>query len=482
VPLLAVGTIAAPRLASAATPVIPSETLQLAPIHLPVREGREIRQAHIVGARQSELHTGSVRAAAFSVLAFASIVASVAKRRSSHGVLIAGGHVVRPGMPSARRSDDHGEVAVQRGQPLWAERKYNKKGQILTHGRRLKGKFLRPIASIANPKLGKRRPSADNILLCTGMQDLIEHYDAFMLDQFGVLHNGETAYPGVAECLEHLHVAGKPCVIVSNYAGRSDMQHKKLPQLGLKAEHVAGVVTSGELAHSYLSRHREKLGTRVLWISWAADNDRGIGSFFDDLEGYTLVSDAAEADFIFVSGVEALFAGTGSEVITNFERDGLRVPFTKTLRTGIQRRLPMLCANPDKQAVRPGGWIAHLPGLLAKQYEDLGGRVIYFGKPHTAAFEQARQILDDACARGIDTDDVDGGEPLQPLRICHVGDSLVHDVNGAHLNGLDSAFVVSTGIHAQDLSDELTVERVDKFCQQQDDLAAPTVVLPQFRW
>jgi len=273
-------------------------------------------------------------------------------------------------------------------------------------------------------------------------------------------------------------------VIVSNFAGRSELQRQKFPQLGLNSEHVAGIVTSGEIAYQYLSRHRAKLGSRVLWISWAADKDRGLGSFFDGLEGYTLVDNADQADFMFVSGVEALFAGTRREVITDFERDGSRVPFTRVLRRGIQNSLPMLCANPDKEAIRPGGWRAHLPGLLAQQYEELGGRVMYFGKPHTAAFEQARQILDSACAgeEGLATVDAEGSEGLDPSRICHIGDSLAHDVKGATQNGLHSAFVVSTGIHAKDFEEELTVQQVEKFCKENGSMAAPTAVLPRFVW
>lgn len=342
-----------------------------------------------------------------------------------------------------------------------------------TGGRNLRGKLLRPETAICEAHEEAWRLATKTIpspQIVAGMEELAEMYDAFSLDQYGVLHDGRTAYPGVAECLEKLHAAGKPCVILSNYAGRAASQRAKLPEIGINPDHLAGIVTSGELTFRYLSTNQGKVGSKALWIAWAEREKRGQADFWDELEGYSLAKDVEEADFILVSGVESLFAGTENEKGTTYEQDGEPKPFGLTFRKAIARNLPMLCANPDLRVVRPGGWQAYLGGSLAAYYEKIGGRVIYFGKPYTSAFEEVHRIVAEALP-DRDPDDV---------RVCHVGDSLTHDVQGAHSVCLDAAFVVKTGLHAEDL-EEVTVEAVEELCVQ-EKVPNPATVLERFQW
>uniref|UniRef100_A0A7S0AKY5 Uncharacterized protein n=1 Tax=Pyrodinium bahamense TaxID=73915 RepID=A0A7S0AKY5_9DINO len=208
------------------------------------------------------------------------------------------------------------------------------------------------------------------------------------------------------------------------------------------------------------------MGSHALWIAWPDLQQRGLAQYFDELPRYSLAQEVGDADFILVSGVGSLFAGTPNALKMKFERDGNPVPFGKTFRVAIARSLPMVCANPDLEVVRPGGWKANLPGALAKQYENLGGRVIFFGKPYTAAFEEARRLLEET---GVGK------------RICHVGDSLLHDVAGASNVGLDAAFVVQTGIHAEHLPELPSVNDIAKLCKK-ERVPLPAVVIPRFTW
>ncbi|CAE8623955.1 unnamed protein product [Polarella glacialis] len=349
--------------------------------------------------------------------------------------------------------------------------------RVPRHGRarRLRDKLLRPETGIAMaPEPAWCPPGGVQVL--SGLSQLVDRYDAFLLDQYGVLHDGRTAYPGVAETLAKLKATGKPSVILSNYAGRAATQREKLPGLGLNPDDVDAIMTSGELAYNYLARNQGKLGTRVLWIAWADREGRGLSDFFDDLPEYSLASNVEDADFVLVSGSQSLFAGTEEELMTDYERDGEPRPFAATFRKCVQKNMPMICANPDIQVVRPGGWKGHLGGSLAAVYEKLGGRVIYFGKPYTAAFEEARRVV----AELLDAD-VDGEEAL---RICHVGDSLHHDIGGASAVGLETAFVVRTGLHAEDLGGEaesITAALVTALCNK-EEVTPPQSVLPVFRW
>lgn len=340
------------------------------------------------------------------------------------------------------------------------------------------GKQLRPQTSIVNPELSQRGPGGpSSTAACAGLEALLGRYDAFSLGQRGVLCDGEAGglYPGVAECLQRLSEARKPYVVVSNFAGRAELLRMRLLDLGLDPSHLAGVVTSGELAHSYLGRRGYKLGSRVLWISCAPGQDERLGEYFADLEGYSLTADVEDADFLLASGVEALCAGTEEERLTGSTRGGSLKPFTKTFRRAISRGLPMVCANPELRAAEAGGACAHLPGVLTRYYEKLGGHVTYFGLPYTAAFEEARRLLDEALAASW------GEGAPEPARICHIGDSLHKDVRGATKAGLDAALVVRTGAHAQELPEEPSAKDVVNLCRKAK-VPLPSVFLPRFAW
>jgi hypothetical protein len=57
------------------------------------------------------------------------------------------------------------------------------------------------------------------------------------------------------------------------------------------------------------------------------------------------------------------------------------------LRESAMRGLPMLCANPDFQVTLPNGERGHMPGLIARLYEEQGGAVTYYGKPHDSVIK-----------------------------------------------------------------------------------------------
>jgi len=93
--------------------------------------------------------------------------------------------------------------------------------------------------------------------------------------------------------------------------------------------------------------------------------------------------------------------------------------------------------------------------------------VIFFGKPYTAAFEAARRLLEE---QGFG----DG-------RICHVGDSLNHDVVGADHAGFDAAWVVQTGVDKTHLKKDACAGDVHTLCRNLQ-LPSPAVVVPRFEW
>jgi len=107
---------------------------------------------------------------------------------------------------------------------------------------------------------------------------------------------------------------------------------------------------------------------------------------------------------------------------------------------GLKRRgLLMICANPDV-VVQRGGRLVHCAGGIARAYEQIGGEVVYYGKPHLPIYKVALEAV---------------GGPGRPLVI---GDGLETDIRGANRAGLDALFVAD-GVHRKEL-DVLTPEAV----------------------
>lgn len=250
-----------------------------------------------------------------------------------------------------------------------------------------------------------------------GIGTLAGRYDGFILDLWGVLHDGVRAYPGAVLGLGRLKALGKRLVILSNAPRRAAEVAERTAALGITTDLYDDLLTSGEETWQHLRRRPDPwyraLGRRVFCIM--AGRDRGM------LAGLALeeVADPAAADFILVTGVE----GPQSSVAA----------LEPALRAGAAAGRPMVCANPDLEVVR-GGVREICAGAVASRYEALGGFVRYHGKPHPAIYATCLAML------GV----------ADRSRILAVGDSLRTDIAGAEAAGLDS-LLVTGGIHAEEL-------------------------------
>ena len=264
----------------------------------------------------------------------------------------------------------------------------------------------------------------------SGLRDLVDDYDVFLLDQFGVLHNGGALMPGVASALETLANRGKRLVVLSNTSGRRHVVERKLPTQGFDAAWLAGVVTSGELAYRELSSARWR-GKRCVLLGW----DRGSpeDDAFLDGTGAALAGGFDDAELLVAQGPDTIVTSAAARVRTRARESGDLAPYLAGLRGCAARGVPMLVCNSDLVALSPEGRRWTMPGALAQRYEEFGGPTVHFGKPRAAPFALAVELAGGAAAR-----------------VCHVGDSVEHDVAGAHAAGVASVFVVETGIHRAD--------------------------------
>ena len=253
-----------------------------------------------------------------------------------------------------------------------------------------------------------------SVTLIDGVAAIAPRYDGFILDVWGVLHDGVAPYPGVTDALGHLIAAGKRVALLSNAPMRAATVARRVEAIGVPRALFHEIMTSGEEVWQNL-RHRTDpffagLGRDCLYFG--PPRHRGM------LEGLDLVeaASAAEASFILNTGPDDL--------------DDAATLYRLALEDAAGRGLKMVCANADLHVMHGDRLIA-CAGIMAKRYEEMGGFVSWHGKPYPSVYHACRRLL------GIEA----------PERILCVGDSLRTDIAGAVGVGLDS-LLVAGGIHA----------------------------------
>src|SRR6266700_3103034 len=256
--------------------------------------------------------------------------------------------------------------------------------------------------------------------LIDGMHALAPDYDGFILDLWGVVHDGTAPFPDVLDCMGRLVEVGKRVVLLSNAPRRSDDVVRRIAAIGVPAGLFHAVMSSGEEAWQHLARRDEPfyaaLGRRVLHIGSERDMEIREGLDLD------FVETPAEADFILNTGPA--------------EWEDTIADYAPVLSAARARDLPMVCANPDLVVIH-GGRPALCAGALALEYERLGGRVRWHGKPHASVYDSCLALL------GI----------AERRRILAIGDSLRTDIAGAAGAGID-ALLIAGGIHAAEFASD----------------------------
>jgi HAD superfamily hydrolase (TIGR01459 family) len=99
------------------------------------------------------------------------------------------------------------------------------------------------------------------------------------------------------------------------------------------------------------------------------------------------------------------------------------------LKDHIQKK--MICTNPDL-IVHRGNKEEYCAGSVAKVFEKIGGKVVYYGKPYPEIYK--------ACIRN-------------DKKVLVIGDNLNTDIRGANKMNYDSLFIVN-GIHKGEFEDK----------------------------
>ena len=261
------------------------------------------------------------------------------------------------------------------------------------------------------------QPLTTEVPLYPGLSAVADRYDAFIIDLWGVMHDGLTAYPAAVEALKQLRQAGKKTVVLSNAPRRAAVIASRNEELGIPAELPDHLLSSGEDAWQHLKTRPDAwyraLGQRCYHLG--PDRDFGMR---EDLD-IRFVDTLGEADFILNTGI--------------LHDDDTVETYRGFLDEGLDRKLPMICANPDLIVMR-GEAMEICAGALALDYEEKGGDVRWHGKPHPEVYRSCFAML----------------EGIAPSRIAAIGDSLRTDIAGAHASGIGGIFIAG-GIHSEEL-------------------------------
>jgi HAD superfamily hydrolase (TIGR01459 family) len=232
--------------------------------------------------------------------------------------------------------------------------------------------------------------------------------DAWIVDIWGVMHNGAHAYQAAAEACSMFRARGGAVVLLSNAPRPFAAVVPHMTGLGVPADaHDAGV-TSGDVTRDMLAAWA---GRRVLHVGPERDH-----ALFTDIDIH--LAAAAEAEVVLCSGLYDDERETPGD-------------YAELFGALAARGVPMICANPDIRVER-GDKLLYCAGALAESYAALGGTVSYAGKPHLPVYERALAEIERRIGRAV-----------EKSRVLCIGDGIETDLAGAHAAGLRSIFVAS---------------------------------------
>ncbi len=245
------------------------------------------------------------------------------------------------------------------------------------------------------------------------LSDIADRYDALYCDLWGCLHDGVRALPEAVDALVAFRQKGGMVVLLTNAPRPRAQIAEQIAKLGVPEAAWDTIATSGDAARQAM--FTGAVGRRVYHIGESRDD-----VFFEPLAIVEAPVEVVRVPLVDAEGIVC----TGP-----FDPKADPSVLRPDLLSAKVRGLPLLNANPDVVVDR-GGEREWCGGAVAQLYEEMGGRVFAFGKPHPPIYDMARRRLAEA-----------GGGDIEPDRILAVGDGIRTDVKGALGEGLDVLFV-----------------------------------------
>tara|TARA_B000000557_G_scaffold73843_1_gene58709 strand:- start:794 stop:1636 length:843 start_codon:yes stop_codon:yes gene_type:complete len=250
-----------------------------------------------------------------------------------------------------------------------------------------------------------------------GLKSIINRYDLFFIDLWGVVHNGIELYENSINVLDNLAAAKKDFILLTNAPRPNETVINFLKKMGLK-KYFENVFTSGEAAHKYLISHLGK--KNFFHIGPPRDFD-----LFKNIEKNNVLN-IEDADYFLCTGL--------------FEDQENDLDYYKKLLSNHTSK-KMICTNPDLIVDR-GEEREYCAGSVAKSFEEIKGEVIYFGKPHPPVYNLSTNIIN--------------------KKVLCIGDNLNTDIKGANIQNFDS-LLITNGIHRKEILDTELMSVLKKY-------------------
>ena len=275
------------------------------------------------------------------------------------------------------------------------------------------------------------------------LSELVDGVEIILSDIWGVVHNGLEAFPEACEALHTYRQRGGTVILITNAPRPADSVQRQLRKLGVADETYDAIVSSGDLTRNFVADHP---GKKIFWLGPDRDSSihRGLDAVMAPLE---------QADYIVCTG---LFDDE-----TESAED-----YRAMLLQAREHKLPLICANPDI-VVERGDRLIYCAGAIAELYRELGGEVIFYGKPHRPIYERAMALATER-----------RGHPTSLDRVLAIGDSVRTDLTGALGFGIDCLFL-TRGIHSEEFEG---IDQLDPASVKELFGHPPRALMRELRW
>lgn len=275
------------------------------------------------------------------------------------------------------------------------------------------------------------------------LRELATERDVVLCDVWGVVHNGVASFREACSALKTFRDRGGTVIFITNAPRPADAVQRQLRRFGVPDDAYDGIASSGDLTRNYVAEHPAKA---IFWLGPERDSaiHEGLDPVFAPIE---------RADYIICTGP--------------FDDETETAEDYRALMTQArERKLPLICANPDI-VVQSGDRLLYCAGAIAELYRELGGEVVFYGKPHRPIYERAIALARER--RGGDT-------PLS--RVLAIGDSVRTDLMGAHAFGIDLVFL-TRGIHSEQFAG---IDQLDPASVKEVFGRPPRALMRELRW
>jgi HAD superfamily hydrolase (TIGR01459 family) len=275
------------------------------------------------------------------------------------------------------------------------------------------------------------------------LRDLVDGVEVVLSDIWGVVHNGLEAFPEACEALHTYRQQGGTVILITNAPRPADSVQRQLRKFGVADDTYDAIVSSGDLTRHFVADHPAK---KMFWLGPERDSSihRGLDAVLAPLE---------QADYIVCTG---LFDDE-----TESAED-----YRAMMLMARERKLTLVCANPDI-VVERGDRLIYCAGAIAELYRELGGEVIFYGKPHRPIYERALALAAEQ-----------RGHAAELKRVLAIGDSVRTDLAGAHGFGIDCLFV-TRGIHSEEFEG---IDQLDPASVKELFGHPPRALMRDLRW